>query len=114
MRLMGISRRLMWASGAELFFVLALLMPSPVGAQTRPGVGLVIAVDLEKKALVLETRSGSERIVLAPTATILDDHGRALGLSAVKAGDAVSYQVASSGVTSLRVARQFWAVPNDR
>ncbi len=75
------------------------------------GVGLVARVDVATSTLTLETQSGTRRVVVAPTATIRDDHDRALALGDINPGDAVAYQGDSDPATSLSVARQFWAIP---
>jgi hypothetical protein len=84
-----------------------------VYAQVSAGAGLVTGVDVGRNALVLETRTGSQSVVVAPTATIRDDHGTALGLGDIRPGDAVAYQVVAGLATSLDVARQFWAIPSE-
>jgi hypothetical protein len=96
---------------AALLIVLAVALRSPVDAQPSSGMGLVVAVDLERKTLELETAGGPRMVLPLTAATILDDHGRALPLAQIKPGDAVSYEATAGSATSLRVARQFWAVP---
>ena len=82
-------------------------------AQKSTGVGLVTGVDVATSTLTLETRSGSQRVFVAPTAAIRDAHDRALALSDINPGDAVAYQGAFGPATSLRIARQFWAIPSE-
>jgi hypothetical protein len=43
------------------------------------GAGLVTAVDADTNTLVLETRTGAQRVHVARAATIRDDHADALG-----------------------------------
>ncbi|HEU4367227.1 MAG TPA: hypothetical protein VFV05_03245 [Methylomirabilota bacterium] len=76
-------------------------------------VGLVTAVDLATNTLVLETRTGPQRVLVATTATIHGDHGAVLSIRDLAPGDAVSYRTASGAATDLRVARQFWAIPRE-
>jgi hypothetical protein len=83
-------------------------------AHLSAGKGLVRAVDADTNTLVLETRSGAERVHVARAATIRDDHDAALALGEIKPGDAVAYdEVASGDATVLHVARQFWAIPRE-
>ena len=103
--------RLLIASCAALASLLA--SGSVVHPQARTGVGLITAVDLDANTLILETRTGSQHVRVAPTATIRGDHGAVFSIRDLAPGDAVSYQTASDTVTSLRVARQFWAIPRD-
>ena len=103
--------RLLIASCAALASV--LVSGSVVHAQACAGVGLITAVDLAANTLVLETRTGSQHARVAPTATIGADRGAVLSIRDLAPGDAVSYQTASDTVTSLRVARQFWAIPRE-
>jgi hypothetical protein len=63
--------------------------------------------------LTLETRRGSQRVVVAPTAAIVDDHDRSLALGDIPPGDAVAYDAGSGRITNVHVARQFWAIPSD-
>ena len=77
------------------------------------GTGLVRAVDAGTNTLVLETRSGAQRVHVARAATIRDDHDDALALGEIRPGDAVAYEVASGDATVLHVARQFWALPSE-
>ena len=114
MRLLTLMRLLLHASCAALPVVLVVATESAVHAQVSAGGGLVIAVNLGKSALVLETRSGLQQVLVAATATIRGDHGEVLTLGALQAGDAVSYRAVSEIATSLRVARQFWALPSER
>ena len=90
---------------------IALVSGSVVHAQARAGVGLITAVDLATNTLVLETRTGSQQVRVAPTATIRGDHGAVLSIRDLAPGDAISCQTASDTAASLRVARQFWAIP---
>ena len=103
--------RLLIASYAALAVV--LVGGSVVHTQARAGVGLITAVDIVANTLALETRSGSETVRVAPTATIYADHGAMLSIRDLAPGDAVSYQAASDTAVSLRVARQFWAIPRE-
>lgn len=77
------------------------------------GTGLVRAVDAGTNTLVLETRSGAQRVHIARAATIRDDHDGALAVGEIKPGDAVSYEGATDAATVLHVARQFWAIPSE-
>jgi hypothetical protein len=77
------------------------------------GAGLVTAVDANTNTLVLETRSGAQRVHVARAATIRDDHADALALADIRPGDAVAYEVASGAATVVHVARQFWAIPSE-
>ena len=81
-------------------------------ARERAGTGLVREVDAGTNTLVLETRSGAQRVHVAAAATIRDDHEEALALGEIRPGDAVAYEVASGDATVLHVARQFWAIPS--
>src|SRR5262245_22468528 len=81
-------------------------------AQVAVGVGLVTGVDVATGTLTLETQSGPQRVIVAPTAAIDDDNGRALALRDINAGDAIVYQRGSGSATSVHVARQFWAIPS--
>jgi len=105
--------RLLLASCAALPFVIVLATGSVVHGQVHTGVGLITAVDLATNTLVLETRTGPQRVRVAATATIRGDHGAVLSIRDLTPGDAVSYQTASDTATSLRVARQFWAIPRE-
>lgn len=95
--------------------VVAIVLASGcvVHAQARASVGLITAVDLATNTLFLETRTGPQQVRVALTATIRDDHGVALAIGDLTPGDAVSYETASDTVTSLQVARQFWAIPRE-
>ena len=77
------------------------------------GTGLVTAVDTGTNTLVLETRSGAQRVHVAGAASIRDDHDGALAVGEIKPGDAVSYEGATGAATVLHVARQFWAIPSE-
>lgn len=76
-------------------------------------VGLVRAVDAGTNTLALETRSGAQRVHVAPAATIRDDHDDALALGEITPGDAIAYEGAAGDATVLHVARQFWAIPSE-
>ena len=102
---------LLLASCVALVIVLA--NGSVVLAQARAGGGLITAVDLTTNTLVLETRIGPQQVRVAATATIRGDHGAVLSIRDLAPGDAVSYHMASDTVTSLRVARQFCAIPRE-
>src|SRR3989442_15951300 len=95
------------------FSVLMLSIAPVARAQESIGVGLVTGVDVATSTLTLETRSGSQRVLVAPTAAIRDAHDRALALRDINPGDAVAYQGVSGLTTSLRVPRQFWAIPSE-
>jgi hypothetical protein len=103
--------RLLLASCGAL--AIMLVSGSVVQAQAGAGVGLITAVDLATNTLVLETRTGSQHVRVAPTATIRGDHGEVLSIRDLASGDAVSYQTTSDTAASLRVARQFWAIPRE-
>ena len=80
-------------------------------AHESAGMGLVRAVDAGTITLALETRSGAQRVHVAPAATIRDDHDDALALGEIKPGDAVTYKGTAGAATELHVARGFWAIP---
>ena len=82
-------------------------------AHVSAGTGLVRAVDAGTNTLVLETRSGAQRVHVASAATIRDDHDDALALGEIRPGDAIVYEVAAGDATVLHVARQFWAIPSE-
>lgn len=82
-------------------------------AHVSAGMGLVRAVDAGTNTLVLETRSGAQRVHVARAAAIRDDHDGALKLGEIRPGDAVAYEMASGAATVLHVARQFWAIPRE-
>jgi|ERR1700730_18972010 len=83
-------------------------------AHVSAGTGLVRAVDAGTNTLVLETRSGAERVHVARVATIRDDHDAALAVGEIRPGDAVTYsEMASGEATVVHVARQFWAIPSE-
>ncbi len=96
---------------AVLSLVLVLAPGFVLHAQSPAGAGLITAVDLATNTLVLETRSGPQRIRVAATAIIREDHGALLSIRDLRPGDAVAYHMGSDTATSLRVARQFWAIP---
>ena len=81
-------------------------------AHVSAGTGLVRAVDAGTNTLVLETRSGTQRVHVAPAATIRDDHEDTLALGEIAPGDAVAYEVTAGAATVLHVAREFWAIPS--
>ncbi len=56
--------------------------------------------------------SGTERIHVAPAATIRDDHDDTLALGEIEPGDAVAYEVTAGAAIVLHVAREFWAIPS--
>jgi hypothetical protein len=101
-------------SAASLWILMFSMAPAAVYAQENTGIGLVTAVDVARNTLMLATRTGSKEILVAPTAAIREDHGRALAFSDIRPGDAVAYEVSSGSATSLYVARQFWAIPAER
>jgi hypothetical protein len=82
-------------------------------AHVSAGTGLVRAVDAGTNTLVLETRSGAQRVHVAPGATIRDDHDHTLALGEIRPGDAVTYEVTAGTATLLHVARGFWAIPSE-
>ena len=82
-------------------------------AHVSAGTGLVRAVDAGTNTLVLETRSGAQRVHVARAATIRDDHDNALALGEIRPGDAVAYEGAAGAATVVHVARQFWAIPSE-
>jgi hypothetical protein len=83
------------------------------GAHVSAGTGLVRTVDAGTNTLVLETRSGAQRVHVAPAATIRDDHENALALGEIRPGDAVTYEVTAGAATVLHIARGFWAIPSE-
>ena len=83
------------------------------GAHVSARPGLVRTVDAGTNTLVLETRSGAQRVRVAPAATIRDDHENALVLGEIRPGDAVTYEVTAGAATLLHVARGFWAIPSE-
>lgn len=94
--------------------LLAILLSGlAVYAQVNSGAGLVRTLDVGTNTLTVETRTGSQSVLVPPTANIRDDHGHALALGDMRPGDAVTFQVVSGAVTSVYVARQFWAIPNE-
>ncbi len=83
-------------------------------AHVSAGTGLVSAVDAGTNTLVLETRSGAQRVHVSRAATIRDDHDAALAVGEIRPGDAVAYsEIASGDATVVHVARQFWAIPSE-
>jgi hypothetical protein len=114
MIMLSMKRLLLLACNAALLCIVMLSMAPAVYPQENAGTGLVTAVDVAKHTLMLATRTGSKEILVAPTATIREDHGRALVFGDIRPGDAVAYQVASGSATNLQVARQFWAIPTER
>src|SRR6267142_5234466 len=82
-------------------------------AHLSAGTGLVRTVDAGTNTLVLETRSGAQRVHVAPAATIRDDHENALVLGEIRPGDAVTYEVTAGAATVLHIARGFWAIPSE-
>ena len=98
-------------SFAVLSLVLVLAPGRVLHAQAPARAGLITAVDLDANMLVLETRGGPQRIRVAATAIIREDHGALLSIHDLRPGDAVAYHMESDTATSLRVARQFWAIP---
>jgi hypothetical protein len=74
---------------------------------------LVSEVDVSTNTLVIETRSGAQRVHVAAAPNIRDDHDNALAFGEIRPGDAVAYEVASGDATVLHVARQFWAIPSE-
>lgn len=81
-------------------------------AHVSAGTGLVTAVDADTNTLVLETRSGTQRIHVAPAARIRDDHADTLTLGEIAPGDAVAYEVTAGAATVVHVAREFCAIPS--
>ena len=82
-------------------------------AHVSAGTGLVRAVDASTNTLVVETRSGAQRVHVARAATVRDDHDDALALGEIRPGDAIAFEVAAGDATVLHVARQFWAIPSE-
>ena len=82
-------------------------------AHVSAGTGLVRAVDAGTNTLVLDTRSGAQRVHVTRAATIRDDHDDALALGEIRPGDAIAYEGAAGDTTVLHVARQFWAIPSE-
>jgi hypothetical protein len=82
-------------------------------AHESAGAGLVSEVDVSTNTLVLETRSGAQRVHVATAPNIRDDHDNAFAFGEIRPGDAVAYEVASGDATVLHVARQFWAIPSE-
>jgi hypothetical protein len=82
-------------------------------AHESAGAGLVSEVDVSTNTLVIETRSGAQRVHVAAAPNIRDDHDNALAFGEIRPGDAVAYEVAPGDATVLHVARQFWAIPNE-
>ena len=113
MKLLTLMPLLLHASCAALPGVLVVATGSTVQAQVNAGEGLVMAVDVGKNTMVLETRSGLKQVLVAATAAIRGDHGEVLALGDLKPGDAVAYRTGSDTATSLHVASHFWAVPSD-
>ena len=107
-------RLLLLGWSAAPLCVLMLSLAPAVSAQENTGTGLVIAVDVGRNTLMLETRSGSKAVLVASTAAIRDDHGQALAFGDIRPGDAVVYQVGSGSAVRLQVARQFWAIPTEQ
>ena len=105
---------LAWSAAPPVWILMLSMAPAAVHAQENTGVGLVTAVDVTRNTLTLATRTGSKEILVAPTAAIRDDHGRAIAFNDIRAGDAVACQVSSGSASRLRVARQFWAIPPER
>ena len=114
MNRLSMMRPLFVTCTAASLHVLILLVAPAAYAQENTGTGLVTAVDAGRNTLMLETRSGSRTVLVAPTAAIRDDHGQALAFGDIRPGDAVVYHGASNPTTSVQVARQFWAVPIER
>ena len=85
----------------------------PASAHVSAGTGLVRAVDASTNTLVVETRSGAQRVHVARAATVRDDHDDALALGEIRPGDAIAFEVAAGDATVLHVARQFWAIPSE-
>jgi hypothetical protein len=96
---------------ATLLVIALCAVATGVEAQVDTGLGLVVGVDGGTRTLILETSGGPREIRVAPTATIRGDHGEPLMLGDIRTGDAVSYQASAGAVTTLRVARQYWALP---
>lgn len=113
MKLATLARLVFHPSCAVVLVLTGATVPA-VHAQAGPEAGLVIAVDAGKNTLVLETRAGVKRVPVAGAATIRGDHGEMLKLGDLNPGDAIAYTTGSETATSLHVARQFWAVPNER
>ena len=87
--------------------------PPQASAHVKAGTGLVRAVDAGTNTLVLEARSGTQRVHVAPAAIIRDDHDDTLALGEIAPGDAVAYEVTGGAATVLHVSREFWAIPSE-
>ena len=99
--------------GPVMLVVALLLGVGVTPAHVNAGTGLVSEVDADTNTLVLETRSGVERVHAARAATIRDGHDDALALGEIKPGDAVAYEGAAVAATALHVVSQFWAIPSE-
>jgi hypothetical protein len=82
-------------------------------AHESAGAGLVSEVDVSTNTLVLETRSGAQRVHVATAPNIRDDHDNALAFGEIRPGDAVAYEGAADAAITLDVVRQFWAIPTE-
>ena len=96
-----------------LGFVLMCAAGPAIRADAQASMGLIVGVNLDAGALLLETREGARRVPVAPTATIRGDDGRPLTLYDLRPGDAVWYQLGSEAAIRLHVAPQFWALPRE-
>ena len=114
MNRLEMKRPLLFICTAAFLPVLILTVAPAVNAQENTGTGLVTAIDVGRNTLMLQTRSGSKTMLVAPTAAIRDDHGQALAFGDIRPGDAVVYRLGSDAAVRLRVARQFWAIPNEQ
>jgi hypothetical protein len=85
--------------------------PAVSDAQTPAIRGMVVEVAGDRGALVLETRTGSREVVVAPDATIRDQRGESLRLGDLQRGDAVVLRLRTDGVMEIGVSPQFWAIP---
>jgi hypothetical protein len=91
----------------------ALSVRSAVAAAEHTATGLVRSVDADADMLVLDTASGVQRVHVAHNAAIHDEHDDVLTLRQIRPGDAVAYEMTSSGAIDLHVTRQFYAVPSE-
>ena len=88
------------------FSLLMLSIAPGAYAQETTGVGLVTGVDIATSTLTLETRSGCQRVFVAPTVPIRDAHDRGLALGDIDPGGAVAYQGVSDPARSRTIRRE--------
>ena len=75
-------------------------------AQETVGIGLVTGVEIATSTLTLDTRSGGQRVFVAPTGPIRDAHDRTLALGDIDPGGAVAYQGVRDSATSRTIRRK--------